>query len=64
MPRAILEFNLPEEQFEFDQASNASKYCTALWELEQFLRDKTKHAPDSVTKEQLNAYHELFYTNP
>jgi hypothetical protein len=55
MAKAILEFNLPEEQVEFEQAVNASKYSSVLWDLDQLLRNKTKYASDDVTKEQLEA---------
>jgi len=59
MPKAILEFDLNEEQYEFEQAANAGKYRSVLWDLDQFLRNKTKYALDDVTKEQIEAYYEL-----
>jgi hypothetical protein len=59
MSKAILEFNLPEDQYDFEQAVNASKYRTILWDLDQFLRNKTKYASDETTEEQLTAYYEL-----
>lgn len=59
MPRVTIEFNLPEEQYEFEQAVNAGKFRTVLWELDQFLRSKTKYADDNATEEQIAAYYEL-----
>ena len=59
MPEAILKFNLNEEQYEFEQAVNAGKYRTVLWDLDQFLRNKTKYASDNTTEEQLDAYYAL-----
>lgn len=35
MAKAILEFNLPEEQEEFEMAARASDYSIALWDIAQ-----------------------------
>lgn len=43
---ATLKFNLPEENDEFNTAVNASNYKNALWELDQYLRNKAKHSSD------------------
>ena len=43
MPKAILEFNLPEEQYEFESAHNGSKFRCVLSELDTFLRNKIKY---------------------
>jgi hypothetical protein len=59
MPIATLTFNLDEEQYEFEQAANAGKFRSVLWDLDQFLRNKTKYASDDATKEQIEAYYEL-----
>lgn len=59
MPEAILKFDLNEEQYEFEQAVNAGKYRSVLWDLDQFLRSKTKYASDDATEEQIAAYYEL-----
>ena len=41
--KAILEFNLPEDNQEFELHTKASKmYCT-LWELDQWLRSEIKY---------------------
>ena len=41
--KAILKFNLPEENQEFELATKASKmYCT-LWEFDQWLRSEIKY---------------------
>jgi hypothetical protein len=49
--KAILEFNLPEDQLEFDLISNASKWYNLAWELDQHLRSQTKYAPDTMPDE-------------
>ena len=46
MPEAILKFNLPEEQSEFDITSNAGKYYSVLWDLDQYLRNFIKYPSD------------------
>jgi hypothetical protein len=46
MPKATLEFNLPEEQDEFETANNASKYYSVLWDLDQYLRNFVKYPSD------------------
>jgi len=59
MPKVTIEYTLPDEQSEFEEANNAGKYYSVLWDLDQFLRNKTKYATDDVTKEQLDAYYTL-----
>jgi hypothetical protein len=49
--KAILEFNLPEDQLEFDLMSKASKWYNLAWELDQHLRSQTKYAPDTMPDE-------------
>jgi hypothetical protein len=55
MPKVTIEYNLPEEQSEFEEVNNAGKYYSVLWDLNQFLRNKTKYASDDTTKEELAA---------
>lgn len=57
--KAILEFNLPDDQVDFDLATNASKFWSVLWELDQDLRAKTKYAPDSLPQDKYDAYEEI-----
>lgn len=40
--KAVLEFNLPEENHEFANATNGSKMRSVLWELDQWMRAKLK----------------------
>lgn len=57
--KAILEFNLPDDQVEFDLASNGRKFWSILWELDQDLRAKTKYAPDDLPEDKYDAYQEI-----
>jgi hypothetical protein len=44
--KAILEFNLPEDQPDFDLAVNGAKAQVALWEMDQWLRAQYKYMSD------------------
>ena len=41
--KAILEFNLPEEEQTFERASNAENYWLALYDIKEYLRGEMKH---------------------
>lgn len=41
--KAILEFSLPEETTEHEDAVNGTKWKLVAWELDQFLRNYVKH---------------------
>ena len=53
--KAILEFNLPEDQVEFDEAINGGKWQHVVWTLDQYLRAQTKYASDSQNADYTNA---------
>jgi hypothetical protein len=55
--KATLKFNLPEDQSEFDQAINASKYHSVIWNLDQWLRSETKHG--MLPEERDEAYQDI-----
>lgn len=55
---AILKFNLPEEQEEFEYAVNGSKWASLVWNLDQELRNKIKYS-ENITEEQENVYREV-----
>ena len=59
--KATLEFNLPEDQAEYDMAINASKFYNIIWEMKKELRSKVKYA--ELPENQYKAYdsmHEFF----
>lgn len=41
--KAVLEFNLPEDQDDFDTATNGWKYRSVLCDIDNFLRSKLKY---------------------
>ncbi len=54
MPKAILEFNLPEEQEEFDTAVNAGKLSGFVFDVEQeVFRPARKHGYSDATIQRL-----------
>jgi len=57
--KAILEFNLPDDQQDFELATKGMKFWSVLWELDQSLRAKTKYAPDSLPQDKYDAYQEV-----
>ena len=53
--KAILKYNLPEEQEEFETANNGWKYRSVLLEYDNHLRSKIKY-DESLTEEQYKVY--------
>jgi len=49
--KAILEFNLPEDNKEFLLASKAQNWWSVCWEMDQWLRAQYKHMPDEEYSE-------------
>jgi len=49
--KATLEFNLPEDQPDFDLAVNGAKAQVALWEMDQWLRAQYKYMSDAEYSE-------------
>lgn len=43
MPKAILEFNLPEEKWHYQRAIKGSDYASAIEAVRKFIRDKLKY---------------------
>ena len=55
MPKAMLKFDLPEEQSEFNCAISGSDYKAVLEEVLQMLRSKIKYN-DDLSPEQRETY--------
>lgn len=54
--KAKLEFNLPDDSHEFEMAIKGAKMHSVLWEMDQWLRGNTKHAPDTMSDDTYKAY--------
>ena len=57
--KATLEFNLPEEQTDFQDAIDGSNFKHVLWKLDQYYRAKIKYAHDMTNDEVLDTYEEV-----
>jgi len=55
--KSILEFNLPEEQEDFDLAVHGGKWMSVCWDLDQHLRSKLKYE-QSLSEEQYKVLEE------
>ena len=53
--KAILEFNLPDDQSDFESAVNGYKWQLAVWDMNYYLRSVTKYAPDETSAEVFEA---------
>jgi hypothetical protein len=56
--KAKLEFDLPEEQVEFNLAVNGSSWSHVVWKVSEELRRRIKYDPN-ITEEQSDIYHEV-----
>ena len=56
--KAVLEFNLPEDQEEFQMVNDASKMFSVIWGMDQWLRGQIKHAPDTMSDDTYKAFEE------
>jgi hypothetical protein len=54
MPKAILEFNLPEENDEFTLAKDGFSWYEVCMELESYLREEIKYHADNYDKKQID----------
>lgn len=54
--KSIIEFNLPEDHIEFQDAVNGQRWRLLVWEFDRYLRSQTKHAPDSMSEDTYKAY--------
>jgi len=57
--KAIIEFELPEDQDQYEIANNASKMYLALWDIKQLFRSKLKYNPDGLNAEQLEQWESM-----
>lgn len=57
--KAKLEFKLPEEQIDLQDALDGSSFKHVLWKLDQHCRAKVKYASDMANDEVLDTYEEI-----
>ena len=56
--KAILEFNLPEDQPEFNTALQGSDWKHVCWQMDQYLRKTVKY-DESISKEDREVYDDM-----
>ena len=56
--KAVLEFELPNDDVEFYWATNGARMNIVLWKMDQWLRSKTKHAPDDMSVDTYETFEE------
>lgn len=56
--KATLEFNLPDDQEDFQDAVNGQKWRLMVWEFDQYLRSQLKYN-DNLSEEQYKVYQEI-----
>ena len=57
--KAILEFDLPQDNQEFKLATKASDWWNVCWEMDKWLRTQYKYMSDEeYSKEKYDAYYE------
>ena len=54
--KAILKYNLPDDETEFQWAMQSSGMFAVIWEMDQWLRSNTKYAPEGTHEEAYTAY--------
>jgi hypothetical protein len=57
--KATLEYNLPDEQEEFQDAVNGAKWKYVAWVMDNELRALTKYAPDSMPDLEHETYEKI-----
>lgn len=53
MPKATLEFNLPDEELEFRCAARGSEYRSLLWDIVSECRNRAKHGEPNTTWDEV-----------
>ena len=54
--KAILEFELPDDQSEYELAVDAPKMYNTLWDIKQLIRSKLKYNSDGLTDIELKQW--------
>jgi hypothetical protein len=53
---AILKFNLPEDQEDFNIALDGGKWALSMWEMNNWLRSQIKHPPEDMSDDTYKAF--------
>jgi hypothetical protein len=56
--KATLEFNLPDDQVDFNDAVNGQRWRLMVWNFDQYLRSELKYN-DKLSSEQYKVYEQV-----
>jgi hypothetical protein len=56
--KATLEFNLPDDQEDFNDAVNGQRWRLMVWDFDQYLRSELKYN-DKLSSEQYKVYEQV-----
>ena len=56
--KATLEFNLPDDQIDFNDAVNGQRWRLMVWNFDQYLRSELKYN-DKLSSEQYKVYEQV-----
>ena len=56
--KAKLIFDLPEDKYEYEKATNGSSWYNVAWDMYQYLRQMTKYVPDDTHEEYIKAMYQ------
>ena len=54
--KAILEFSLPNDKWEFKMANESAAMHSVIWDMDQYLRKMIKYAPDSMGEDTYQTF--------
>jgi hypothetical protein len=57
--KAMIEFELPKDQEEYQKANNANKMYMALWDIKQLFRSTLKYNAAGLNDEQLEQWESM-----
>ena len=53
---AILKYNLPDDQEDFNIALDGGKWALSMWEMNNWLRSQIKHPPEGMSDDTYKAF--------
>jgi hypothetical protein len=56
--KAILEFQLPDDEYEYNLTRDAWRFKSVLIDMDNWLRQKTKYSEDELSDDEHKAYYE------
>jgi hypothetical protein len=54
--KVIIEFELPEDQEQYDMANDAHRMYMAIWDIKQLFRSTLKYNPKGLTSKELEQW--------